>query len=133
MGRLFLFQFVGVVHRARFIGAALGNRFGTLHHKTPAHFTRASGWTRSDSIFAIGVSGARIEDAEATLALHHLSFFAYGTLDSGFHFLKLVGVLLYKFAFRVIGAGDEAAKIEDSYVLKNFFHYISSNHLTSKS
>src|SRR3989344_6587850 len=109
-----------IVHRTRFLATSLWYRLRALHHQCAAFRTDLSGWAGFRDVLALGIVGTGEERAESAAALHHLAscsifFLTRGTCDTGFCALRFRRVLFNEFAFRVVGAGDEAA--ESSFAL----------------
>src|SRR3990167_1100676 len=96
--------------RAGFVRAPLGDRFRAFHHKRAAHRADASGRTRFDRVFALGIVGAGVEQAEFAAPLHHLSLLAERARDARFSLGLFCWVFLYELALRIVAACDKSSE-----------------------
>ena len=107
-GRLLGADLVRPVIGALLFAASFRDGLGPLHHERTTEFAQSAGWLGFDSVFAIRIIGAAVEDTITPATFGHFAFVTHGTLYASGD-LRSVFVLLDKFALWVIVAGDELA------------------------
>ena len=112
--------FLRIVIGTLFLRTALRDGFGAFHHEGAAQIAdRASGFG-FDGVFAFGVAGTAVEDAEAAVTAHHLARYVslreisrsetYRADHAGFLTAGAALVFFNVFAFRVSVARDKLSE-----------------------